>query len=203
MKHYLSFDVESVGLFGPSFAVGFCVVDSTGRELESGLHGWDYRIENIADTFRDDPRWTFTDDDREWVATNVIEALPEGWANCSTQEAMYEAFFIAWRGYKALYPGLILVTDCPFPVEANFMQAVLTQMGCRDMEHSPYPLIDIASVLLAAGQDPLHVFPRLDNEIPAHNPLNDARQSVRQMLEAMKEMNDLKAHAIECGVWAE
>lgn len=190
-RNFFSFDVESVGLFGPPFAVGFVVVDQTGRELQSGLHGWDYRIENISETFGTDKRWSFTDDDREWVASNVIEALPAGWANCPTLEAMYESFFTAWRGCKVLYPGLTMVTDCPFPVEASFLQEVLRTKGMRSMEFSPYPLIDVASVLLATGHDPTETFSRRDNELPAHNPLNDARQSVRLMLETLEGLDDL------------
>ena len=34
--YYVSFDVESVGLHGTGFAVGYVVLDKNGNEVESG-----------------------------------------------------------------------------------------------------------------------------------------------------------------------
>ena len=50
----------------------------------------------------------------------------------------------------------------------------------------PYPLHDLASVLLALGADALAVAERRPNELPAHHPLMDARQSARQLVECLK-----------------
>ena len=191
MKYYLSFDVESVGLFGPPFAFGYCVVDETGKEHESGIHGWDYRP--LVDLFQKllqdnpDPQWTFTKEDQEWVAKNVIPGLPEGWANWENLNQFCSSIYdFVWCRIVQEYKPLTFVTDCPFPVEANFVNEMLRVMSHRSMKYSPYPLVDVGSMMLARGYDPLKTYPRKENELPAHNPVNDARQSVRQMLELLK-----------------
>jgi hypothetical protein len=49
----------------------------------------------------------------------------------------------------------------------------------------PYPLHDLASILLAHGRDPLAKNERLPEELPEHDPLNDARQSARLLHEVL------------------
>ena len=44
---------------------------------------------------------------------------------------------------------------------------------------SPYPFLDVASLITSAGGDPLGNLPRENDELPAHHPLHDARQSSR------------------------
>lgn len=78
--------------------------------------------------------------------------------------------------------GAYLAAECAWPVEAKFlMDCVRDDFHLREWE-GPYPLIDISSVLLARGIDPLGKQPRLESEEPAHNALNDARQSARLLL---------------------
>jgi hypothetical protein len=57
----------------------------------------------------------------------------------------------------------------------------------------PYPLVDVASVRLAAGLDPLGAYDRTAGELPVHNPLADARQSARLLLEALKSCRQVAA----------
>lgn len=189
MSHYLSFDVESVGLFGPPFAVGYVVVTEKGEEVGNGLLGWDYHnnLDELVESSAS--RWSTALGDQLWVEENVIPALPKGWANCKTQGDLYQSFYMAWQSYKASLPDLLLVTDCPFPVEANFLLEMLKHVNRRTLFDSPYPLIDVASILLAAGQNPLATTKRRDGELPAHNPLNDARQSARQLVEALRVLD--------------
>ena len=85
-----------------------------------------------------------------------------------------------FEAFKRWKKGAVLVADHPFPVETRFLDG-LTRHGVA----MPYPLIDVASVRLAAGFDPIGTEPRLRNEEPAHNPLADARQSARLLLEAL------------------
>ena len=182
-RTYFSFDVESIGLWGPDFAVGFVVVDETGKELESGLYGYDYNDfveELLSRNLNIFNRWAFTEDDLAWVRKNV--KLPLGWNNCSSPRDLGERFYETWQRCKAQYENLTIISDCPLPVEFNFLLSVLAQAEDRTMEGTPYPLIDCASVLFAHGYDPIGTYKRLPNELPAHDPLNDARQSVRIML---------------------
>jgi len=190
-QHYLSLDVESLGLFGPPFAVGFCLVDESGAELESGIYGWDFKIfSNLLYwdyASNDSTRWEINHKDEYWVLENVIPALPPLWANCKGIIDFYQRFYKeVWDVCFFKYPNLIAVSDCPFPVEFNFILEMLHSVGHRDMTHSPLPLIDVASVLLAHGYDPIATYKRREDELPAHDPCKDARQSIRLMLSVLK-----------------
>jgi hypothetical protein len=175
---FMVFDVESVGLHGEGFAVGWVVVGG-GKELESG------RLACPAAAAYG------TRSGREWVATNAptmpnTHALPND---------VRDAFWAAWLRWKGR--GAVLAADCPWPVEARFLAACVeeardpmtsgteTPEGERDWQ-GPYPLIDVASVRLAVGLDPLGTAGRLPNELPAHDPLADARQSARLLVEALR-----------------
>ena len=176
MNYYFSFDVESVGLFGEPFAVGWVVVDQEGTELDSGYAGMTPPL---------------TDPDTEvWLAANVYPALPEPQYTEGYRQnfsGLCADFWEAWEQAKVDYPGIIMVCDCPFPVETNFLTQLVRERRLS-MVDSPYPLIDVASVLLARGLDPLKPYTRLPNELPVHNPVNDARQSARMLVEALKNV---------------
>jgi hypothetical protein len=95
---------------------------------------------------------------------------------------MREKFWAFWADAKR--SGALLVTDCGWPVETNFLNQCINDDNERAWD-GPYPLIDLSSILLAAGQDPIGEFPRYATEIPAHNPLSDARQSARVLIETL------------------
>lgn len=176
-QYYFSFDVESDGLFGSAFAVGWVIVDDKGNELEEGYLGCPHPFMAPADN---------------WVIKNVLPALPKTdggptfgapWANCYNRMDMVEFFWDSWKQAKQDYPGIMMVTDCPFPVEAGFLLEIVKEYRPHiTMEESPYPIIDVASLLVQLRQDPLADYDRLDTELPKHNPVCDARQSVRIML---------------------
>lgn len=179
MSLYFVFDVESVGLHGEGFAVGYVVVDAAdrGRELDSGLF-----VANMDDS-------PGLPADRDWVKANVSTALdvhvskrrslPAGTASVhKVREAFWDSWAY-WSGQKA-----VMAADVPWPVESRFLNACIADDPARKAS-GPYPLIDVASVRLAAGLDPLATCDRLDDEKPAHNPLADARQSARLLLEAL------------------
>lgn len=94
-------------------------------------------------------------------------------------------FWEKWMEWKV--KGASLFTDCGWPVEANFMSKIVSFDPENRKWNGPYPMHEIASIILAYGGDPLATNPRLPHELPAHNPLNDARQSARIMLEHMWE----------------
>jgi hypothetical protein len=179
---FMVFDVESVGLHGEGFAVGWVVVDSAGVEHEAGR-------------FACHPMYAKgTKAGREWVKDNVPEC-PETHtgAAASPPRAVRGAFWAAWLRWKAR--GAVLAADVPWPVEARFLAACVDDVrpvvrggpvladSPREWE-GPYPLVDVASVRLAAGLDPIGTADRRENETPAHDPLADARQSARLLVEA-------------------
>lgn len=167
-KLYLVFDVESIGLHGEGFAVGWVVVSENGATYE--------------ESFLSCPRSQASGSvaAREWCATNI----PEIRVTHDTPFAVRDAFWAIWKMWKK--NGAILVADCCWPVEARFLaQCVDDNPEAREWE-GPYPLHDVASVLLALGEDPLAKRERLHTELPEHNPLADAKQSARILIAALK-----------------
>lgn len=158
---FMVFDVESVGLYGEGFAVGFVVMDGTGKTL-------------AEDVFCCPPHTAIgLAKDRQWVRENI----PKLNCDCSNPVEVREKFAVEWRAWRA--KGAVLCADCPYPVEAAFL------LTCDLQEEGPYPLIDVGSVRLAVGLDPLGTEERHLNELPHHNPLCDARQSARLLFEAL------------------
>lgn len=165
---FMVFDVESVGLHGEGFAVAWVVVNSDGEQLDEGLLGCDPAL------------CAGTDENRLWVRENVPQ-LPH---SSPTKQHLRNTFWRAWRHWAD--KGAVLVADCAWPVEANFLSECV-RLNHREREwQGPYPLHDLASVMLARGLDPLATNERLEDEKPAHHPLMDARQSARLLVQALK-----------------
>lgn len=175
-KKFFVFDVESIGLHGEGFVVGWTVVDETGKELAFGLLHSD--------------SWgaVGTNEDREWVIRNVpeLDEVPEV-IRCNNPKHVRDYFWSEWNKWRT--EDAIMAADCLWPVEARFLNACIDDAQDAPGEYNhrreqgPYPLLDIGSMLFALGVDPLTKFPRLDREQPEHNPLNDARQSARILTE--------------------
>ena len=166
-RTFMVFDVESIGLHGEGFAVGYVVINSVGETLEEATIACD---PDQADG---------KSENRKWVAENV----PVMTATHHTPFDVREDFWSAWLRWKE--QGAVLVADCCWPVEARFLAACVDDAKRLREWEGPYPLHDVASVLLALGRDPLATNERLPRELPAHHPLNDARQSARLLLEAL------------------
>jgi hypothetical protein len=165
---FMVFDVESVGLHGEGFAVAWVVVDRSGEGVASAAYSCDPSLA-VGD-----------DEGREWVAENVT-VPPAGRKRHPAH--VRDEFWRAWEDARSR--GATLWAECCWPVEANFLSAcVADDPGARRWA-GPYPLHDVASVRLAAGLDPLATVDRLPDELPAHNPLADARQSARLLIEAL------------------
>lgn len=167
---FLVFDVESIGLHGEGFAVGYVVKRIDGEHMADGCFACPLE--------QADGNWQ----DREWVKANV----PPIEANCELAEDVRSRFWAVWREWQV--KGAVLVADCAWPVEARFLAACVDDAyGARNWE-GPYPLHDLASVLLAHGLDPLETRERLPDELPAHHPVNDAMQSARILVERLSKL---------------
>ena len=162
---YMVFDVESIGIHGEGFAVGYVVIDSDGRELEAA------RIACSPHTARGN------DEGRQWIAENC----PKIPADFTDPQGVRASFWGAWQRWKA--QGALLVADCAWPVEARFLIDCVDDAEGREWQ-GPYPLHDVATARLCKGRDPLATVDRLSNELPQHDPLADARQSARLWMEA-------------------
>jgi len=176
---WMVFDVESVGLHGEGFAVAWIVLDPDGIEHEASQ-------EACLPTEATGPN-----SGRIWVRDNCPE-LP---ITRQTPTEIRQAFWAAWSRWKA--KGAVLIADCGWPVEARFLAACVDDAripaeengkmedGHRDFQ-GPYPLHELASLLLGAGIDPWRKPKRLAQELPEHDPLADTRLSVRQLLAVFK-----------------
>lgn len=170
---YLTIDVETNGLYGEAFAVGYVLTTEGGSTVLDGIHCCPY---HDAEPDKNDTTPMLTED---FLSRRVLPVLPE--PDCFTTFGVREKFFGVWKSaFKAcqkLNERLYIVADVAFPCEARFLRQV--RMDDRTGIFSVYPLIDVSSLLLAKGYDPIATYARRDNELPDHNPLNDARQSSR------------------------
>jgi hypothetical protein len=167
---FMVFDCESIGLHGETFAVGWVVVNRGGEQLACGRH-W-CNPDDVAGE----------DEGRRWIGANV--PLPFGTPACPGPRDIRDRFWDAWQHWRE--EGAMLAADCAWPVEARFLAACVDGDPSSRTWTGPYPLIDVASVRLAAGLDPLATEERLPSEMPSHDPLADACQSARLLIQAME-----------------
>ena len=167
-------DVESMGLYGRAFSYGIVIGDLNGNVIEEiyKYSEGDYKL-GIYEA---------SENDVLWIEKNVKPSLEE--SNCYFSR---KEFYQDWLRIKKEY-DCDLFADVPFPVETNFISAIVFQYIIAEnievFEFSPYPLLDVTSFRIAKGLP--EYFDRLPNELPIHNALNDARQSYRGLIEALK-----------------
>ena len=178
---YMVIDVESVGLHGEGFAVGYVVIDDGGKEYDAG---W----------WATDPVYARgTALGLKWVRENVPDMTYEV-HNTYTLRARFWERWQHWKG-----EGALLAADCAWPVEARFLAACVDDQPSVREWQGPYPLVDVASIRLAAGFDPLGNYPRLPDE-PQHHPLGDAKQSARLLMVALAKLRGESREPVETGV---
>lgn len=171
-KLYFVFDVESVGLYGEGFAVGYVVVTDTGQEIVGGAAA------------TEPLKAKGTIGDLVWVQQNIMPAIDDSLYRGTpmTLRSWFWEQMERWQSKDAL-----IFADCACPVEARFLADCVADDPARSGS-GPYPLHDVATVLLCAGMDPVGTYERLPSELPVHNPLKDARQSARMLLKALRKI---------------
>lgn len=167
MSHYFVFDVESVGLHGEGFAVGWVVV-STEQERPIEAARLACPVEQSAGD----------DAGRLWLRENC----PRFVATHTTPEEMRADFWKAWRAWVRTHNAR-MVADCAWPVEARFLLDCIADNPRERQWNGPYPLLDLSGILIARGLDPVGRYERQSSdELPEHDPLADARQTARLFL---------------------
>lgn len=175
----LSFDVESNGFHGPTFAVGAVLMrlDETVIDEFSGRAPIEEKI---------DP----------WVEEHVlpvIKDLPEDHKN---QKSLRNSF---WRWYlKAKERADYVVVNNGYPSEARFLIACQDDdLKARYNQH-PFPLLELGSLLLQVGVKPL-ALKRLfveeklkDYDNQQHHPRYDAWVAALATVKALKLSRQLK-----------
>jgi hypothetical protein len=169
---YMVFDVESAGLHGEGFAVGWIVVTREGVEIDSGCV-----VSPFATASGGSVR------DRDWVTRNVLPGLPL--PNADTPKVVRDRFWADWRRWAQ--KGASLYAECGWPVEARFLAACIDDDPENRHWDGPFPLHEIATFEEAADLNKNEVA-RLVNELPRHNPLADARMSARMLLKALNKI---------------
>jgi hypothetical protein len=164
---WMVFDCESIGLHGETFAVGYVVINCEGKEM--GRACWA--------CYPDEAKGS--DEGRRWVKENVPSLV----RTHTGPKYIRGAFWEAWLWWKD--KGTVLCADCAWPVETRFLAACVDDNPSTRTWEGPYPLYDLASLRLAAGFNPLAVEERLPHELPVHNPLADALQSARLLVETL------------------
>jgi len=155
----LSLDVECNGLWGQPFAVAAVVFENSVKTNSISL------------------RCPIEGDVNPWVAENVIpqlEALP---VNCDNLQDML-AKFATW--YLANKQDATIIAHMGAPVETNFIRLMQDGGHIGDWD-APYPLHDVATLLLAKGYKPDTVDGYLsdkgiavDFDGTTHHPMYDA-----------------------------
>lgn len=165
---YLFLDVETVGFDGGVFAYGAVIADALGNTIKEVCAWIDPNVvsgETLAQV---------------WVKHEIVPKLEADenaikLIHCTPDEFKYntlEQHFM--DNVMNKYPHLRVVADCPYPVETRFF---------TDLRLFPYPIIDVASMLLLIGKDPVASYERLEDEKLLHHPLHDARQTKRMFFD--------------------
>ncbi|MCC6880918.1 MAG: hypothetical protein IT576_02095 [Verrucomicrobiales bacterium] len=171
---FFVFDVESIGLHGQAFAVAGGIYTRDGSTLrEFAFHCHESRADGEMS-------------DRVWVNENVTVSSLSAIVECPRD--VRSMFWRVWADAKETYPGITMAVECGWPVEARFLNACIDDDRGERNWSGPYPMHEIASIMLAAGMDPMATYERLPKELPAHEPLADARQSARLLATALKSL---------------
>lgn len=181
---FFVFDVESIGLHGEGFAVGGGIYPPNG---EAPVGEFLYACPPSS---AEGP-----DAGREWVGNNVPCIDPTH----PSPDAVRGAFWEQWMDAKRRFLDILMAADCGWPVEARFLsQCVDGFRGERELQ-GPYPFHEIASIMEAAGMNPMQKYDRKERERPEHNPLADARQSARLLFEAVTIIHKANPHRSPVG----
>lgn len=174
---FFIFDIESLGLYGPGFAFAAGIFDTAGNEAQAA-------IAHVSIT----PKMAqgVSKEDLDWVKRNV-KLSPQS-RKCPTLRELRSYLWACWEDAKREHPGLMMAMAFEAHGQCgNFLRLCAKNAPSKRKHDEP---LTIASIMFAAGMDPMAEYGRLDNEKPAHNPLADIRQSARLLAEAIRKLNN-------------
>ena len=158
----LTVDAESDGLAGQVFCVAMNVT--------TALHGPVLELDSVVF------RCPISPPVEPWVETNVLPAIADVDVDCADYRELLTKVLRWHRQWTEL--GVRTLTHVPWPVEARLFTDLYPGSAVWD---GPYPLLDVAPLLFAAGYDPTSVDAFLQERGVAmpqgspHNPLYDVR----------------------------
>lgn len=173
--HFI-FDVESIGLHGEGFAVAGGVYNGKGTAHPDTEFLFACPPGNAAGTAGEMA-------DRDWVQSNVPAISPTH----TTPAEIRQAFWDHWKKMQKRFKDrpFEMFAECMWPVEARFIADCIKDDMKNRKFAGPYPFNEIATIMSAAGLDPMATYKREPHELPAHHPQADARLSARLLGDAL------------------
>lgn len=161
MKEYIfMFDVEATELHGEGFAVGAVVAHKKSGHLIDN-----FQLLSLEGEQKAGP----------WVKENVLPALKQ-LPVCDTQRQLRDTFFNFYLKYKDIAD---FWSDVNYPVETNFLAAVVADDPEKRQWAMPYPLYDLGTILnVEFNREELIG----EGDWQKHNPLHDAIISLKCLL---------------------
>ena len=155
-----SFDAETNGLYGQTFAIGAVVTDDRGE---------------IA---RYVSRCPIVGEIDKWVAENVLPHIRDVSIDQDSYQSLLNNFFGFYKEHKK---DADVIAHVAHPVETKLLRDMIELDLEARMWEGPFPLIDVAGVLKAKGEDPNSVDGYIKKnglQVPfdgnTHHPLYDA-----------------------------
>ncbi|MCF8245532.1 MAG: hypothetical protein K9J37_13660 [Saprospiraceae bacterium] len=122
----LVFDCEAVHLHGVTFAAAALVIDRSTRQI---LDQFELLAEEGIPMCGD------------WVQENVLPHLGD-LPTCKTSKELRDRFFQFYQQHKGTAD---IFSDVNFPVETNFLSAIVADDPEKRQFEMPYPLYDVAN----------------------------------------------------------
>lgn len=156
MEKYMFVDAETDGLYGQILSIAAIVADENGNECEHFYIKQKISLSEIQD---------------EWVREHVYPILGDA-PEYDTEDALLDAF---WEFY-VIHPNCFVIADVPYPVECLLFHKCVMKNEMNRKNLAPFPLMDLSSMLLAKGIDPLkNRCELLGKTEMMHNALTDVR----------------------------
>ena len=162
MKKNLFFvDAETDGLYGPVLSIAVIITNFEGCELER--HYWGIQKAQLQIK-------------SEWVQQNVVPIMGE-YEPCRSEKDMLDRFWKIWAKY---HDSAYAVADVSYPVECTVFHRCILENAEERGPEGPFPLLDLSSILIAKGIDPLAERRQLVDmqEKKMHNALTDVKVSI-------------------------
>lgn len=140
-------DAETNGLYGAPFAVAAVVV-SAPAQSDAEVAPPPTVVARFA------ARCPITGPVDPWVADHVVPALTDLAQTHDALDGMLDAFWAFWMQNR---DAATCVTHVGYPVEAGLFRRCVEQDPGTRLFQGPFPLHDVATLLLGAGHDPLSV----------------------------------------------
>lgn len=162
---FIFIDAETDGLYGAFLTVGLVAADESGKILEKAYYGIKKEHMLLTDA---------------WTRENVWPVLAD-YEVCEDEDELLEKVWAFWMQYRE---EAYAVADVMYPVESRLLMKCVMKNEAERKYLGPFPMLDLSSMLMAAGYDPrVNRVELLDEDEKKvmmgriHNALNDAEMT--------------------------